>query len=182
MELTKKEIRSKILFRLQSQKEEDRDRKSKTIKEKLFRTKVFKKAKNIMFYIAFGGEVKTEEMIKEAQKLGKLVAVPICRHDRITIRPCALREGARLKTGLYGICEPAKRKFIRSQELSLVVVPGLAFDKSGNRLGRGKGCYDRFLKKLSNSIPTIGLAFDFQILTSLSAKAHDIKVKKVLFA
>jgi 5-formyltetrahydrofolate cyclo-ligase len=61
-------------------------------------------------------------------------------------------------------------------------VPGLAFDKKGNRLGRGKGCYDRFLKRLPKKIPTIGLAFDFQILPKIPAKTHDISVNKVIFA
>ena len=109
--MTKKQIRSKILLRLKTQKEEDRDRKSKIIKEKLFRTLVFKKAKMVMFYISFGGEVNTKEMIKEARRLGKIVAVPVCRKKRI-IRPCIFPEKAKLETGLYGIYEPAIKNLL----------------------------------------------------------------------
>ena len=104
-ELTKAQIRSKILLKLKTQKEEYRNQKSKIIKDKLLRNKVFKKAKIVMFYIAFGGEVDTEEMIKEAKKAGKLICVPICKKDRETMQPAILDEHAKLIKGLYGVLE-----------------------------------------------------------------------------
>jgi 5-formyltetrahydrofolate cyclo-ligase len=180
MALTKQQIRSKILLQLNSQKEDTRERKSKAIKDKLFRTQVFKKAKTVMFYVAFGGEVNTLEMMKEARKLGKIIAVPVCKKNRITIRPCILDEHARLKKGPYGVCEPSQEKVIPIQDLDLVIVPGLAFDKKGNRLGRGRGCYDRFLSRLPKKTPSIGLAFVFQILPSIPATAHDVGVSRII--
>ncbi|MFA5410748.1 MAG: 5-formyltetrahydrofolate cyclo-ligase [Candidatus Omnitrophota bacterium] len=180
--LTKQRIRSKILLKLNSQKEEDRKRKSRIIKEKLFRSLSFKKAKRVMFYISFGGEVDTREMIEEALKLGKIIAVPACQDDKITLRPCIFRESARLKKGRYGVCEPAKKKFIDLEDIDLVIVPGIAFDRKGGRLGRGKGCYDRFLKRLPCAVPSIGLAFDFQILPDLPAITTDVNVRRVIFA
>ncbi len=180
--LTKAQIRSKIIFRFNTQKEDTRDRKSKRILEKLFRQKVFKKAKIVMFYIAFDGEVNTEEMIREAKKLGKIVTVPVCRRNRITLMPCILDDNARLEKGPYGVPEPAAQRPIPLKDVDLIVVPGIAFDKKGNRLGRGKGCYDRFLKKLPRQITSIGLAFSFQILPSIPARTHDVKVSRVLFA
>jgi len=182
LELTKKRIRSKILAKLNSQKEEERKRKSELIKKKLFRTTVFQKAKRVMFYISFDGEVNTQDMIKEAQDLGKIVAVPVCVNDRV-IKPCILRNKARLIKGPYGVCEPAIKKLINLEDLDLVIVPGVAFDKKGNRLGRGKGCYDYFLKKLtSRRVPSIGLAFDFQILPSIPASSEDVSLDRVIFA
>ena len=178
--LTKKQIRSKILLRLKTQKEEDRDRKSKIIKRKLFRTSVFKKAKIVMFYMSFDGEVNTEEMIKEAHRLGKIVAVPVCKGNRVTLRPCILRNKAKFKKGPYGICEPAVKRYINSEDLDLVIVPGIAFDKKGNRLGRGRGCYDYFLKRLNPYAASIGLAFNFQILPSLPATTTDVSVDRVI--
>jgi 5-formyltetrahydrofolate cyclo-ligase len=180
--LTKERIRSKIIFRLKTQKEEDRDRKSSKIREKLFRTQVFQRAKVVMFYIAFDGEVRTEEMIEEAKKTGKLVAVPVCKKDRITLRPVRLDDNAKLKKGPYGIYEPAIERYIRLEDLDLVIVPGVAFDKKGNRLGRGKGYYDRFLKRLTKKTASVGLAFDFQILPSIPATTHDVSVNKVIVA
>ena len=182
VKLTKEKIRSKILLKLKNQKEEDRDKKSRIIKRKLFATQVFKKAKIVMFYIAFRGEVNTEEMIKEAKKSGKIVTVPLCVKNRIAIKPCMLDGHGKLRKGPYGVLEPAVKSCILLENLDLVIVPGVAFDKKGNRLGRGKGFYDRFLEKLSGDTPSIGLAFDFQILPKLPASAHDVSVKKVLFA
>jgi len=180
--LTKHRIRSKILLRLKTQKEDDRDRKARVIERKLLRQEVFKKAKTVMFYIAFGGEVDTKSMIKIAKKLGKIIAVPICRKDKIRLKPCLLDDHAHLRKGPYGVLEPVVEKHIGLEELDVVVVPGVAFDKDGNRLGRGKGCYDRFLNELPRDTATFGLAFDFQILPSLPIHAHDVGVHKVLFA
>lgn len=179
--MTKSEIRSKILLRLKIQKEEDRKRKSKIIKNKLLKHKVFQKAKIVMFYISFDGEVETKEMIKEARKLGKIVAVPVCKRNRI-IKPCLLREKARLLRGPYGIGEPAIKEFITLENLDLVVVPGVAFDKKGNRLGRGKGYYDKFLTTLAKCSASLGLAFDFQVLPNLPTTKTDVSVERVLFA
>ena len=181
MGLTKKQIRSKILLKLKTQKEADQDRKSKIIKEKLFKLQIFQKAKRAMFYISFDGEVNTQEMIREAQKLGKIIAVPVCTIGR-TIRPCILRYNARLAKGPYGIREPATKRFMNLKDLDLVIVPGIAFDKKGNRLGRGKACYDYFLQKLPKDIPVVGLAFGFQILPFLPTTKTDIGVNRVIFA
>lgn len=178
--LTKKQIRSKILLKLRTQKEDARNRKSRLIENKLFRARAFRKAEIVMFYIAFDGEVNTQDMIKEARKLGKIIAVPICKRDRVTIKPCLLRTEAKLNKGLYGICEPAVKTNLPIEDLDLVIVPGIAFDKKGNRIGRGRGCYDRFLKKIPVGTNTIGLAFDFQILPVLPAQKHDFLVDRVI--
>jgi 5-formyltetrahydrofolate cyclo-ligase len=179
--LTKEKIRSKILLKLKTQKEADQEKKSKVIQKKLFCTLFFKKAKIIMFYVSFAGEVNTAKMIQEAQNLGKTIAVPICSKIR-TLRPCLFKFGTRLRKGPYGVYEPAIRRFVNLEDLDLVIVPGLAFDKKGNRLGRGKGYYDRFLKELSPKTPTIGLAFNFQILPSVPTTPNDTAVDKVIFA
>lgn len=180
-ELTKKLIRSKILARLRLQKEEERKRKSKLIQKKLFQIQAFKKAKRVMFYIPFDGEVNTKEMIRLAQKLGKIITVPVCKNNRF-IAPCLLASHAKLKRGFYGVWEPARKQFMDARNIDLVIVPGIAFDKQGNRLGRGKGCYDDFLSSLSRKTASIGLAFDFQILPSVPATVTDVSVKRVIFA
>lgn len=180
--LTKQHLRSKILLKLKSQKEENRDRKSRLVQEKLLRTKVFKKAKAVMFYIGLGKEVDTADMIKAARLLGKIVTVPVCMKDKMMIEPHVLEDGAGFKVGPYGIREPAKASPVHLKDLDLVIVPGLAFDKKGRRLGRGKGYYDRFLSRLPAGAATVGLAFDFQILPSIPVQAHDVRVDKVLSA
>lgn len=181
MALTKAAIRTKILLKLKTQKEGIRARKSGSICRKLFRTRAFKKARIVMFYKAFSGEVDTERMIKAAQKLGKIVVVPVCGEHRALI-PCILKDGARLLRGPYGIWEPAIKKSVPLRAIDLVVVPGVAFTKDGKRLGRGKGYYDRFLSRLSQHAAVIGLGFDFQVLADLPTNAMDVNVQKVIAA
>jgi len=182
VQLTKQRIRSKILIKLLNQKEEHRKRKSKSIQRKLFAAAAFKKARLVMFYIPLRGEVDTHDMIKAAQKLGKKVVVPVCQKHTIDLRPCLLGEPVQLKRGPYGVYEPVVAQYVPISRLDLVIVPGVAFDASGNRLGRGKGFYDRFLKKAPATSEFVGLAFDFQVLPSIPTQPHDVRVQRVIAA
>jgi 5-formyltetrahydrofolate cyclo-ligase len=182
VQLTKQRIRSKILIKLLNQKEEHRKRKSKSVQRKLFAAAVFKKARLVMFYIPLRGEVDTHDMIKAAQKLGKKVVVPVCQKHTIDLRPCLLDAPVQLRRGPYGVYEPVVAQYVPISRLDLVIVPGVAFDASGNRLGRGKGFYDRFLKKAPATTAVFGLAFDFQVLPSIPTQPHDVKVHRVIAA
>jgi len=135
-----------------------------------------------MFYIALPGEVDTEEMICEAKQRGKIVTVPVCQKNRALMRPCILDAHGRLKKGPYGVPEPTQERFFPLEGLDLVVVPGLAFDKKGNRLGRGKGYYDRFLRRLPHATPSIGLAFDSQLLSAVPTASHDVSIHRIIYA
>lgn len=179
--LTKSKIRSKILRKLNIQKEEDRQQKSKLIKNKLFKSLIFQKAKTVMFYISLKGEVDTKDMIKEAYELGKIIAVPVCRQDK-TLVPCRLLKGAKLRKGPYSVHQPAIKRCINLKNIDLVIVPGLAFTNKGKRLGRGKGYYDRFLANMPPKTTAVGLAYDFQILPFLPTTATDVDVDKTIFA
>ena len=174
-----------MLKRLKEQKEESNRKRSLKIKEKLFSLKTFKQAKTIMFYLALKSEVQTGAMIEEAVKSGKRVVVPTCdiRHKKII--PCLITslEAKYFKKRAYSIDEPCYKKPVRPGAIDLFVVPGLAFDKAGNRLGRGLGYYDRFLGSLPPNVYKVGLAFKFQVFKCLSfCLPHDVRVDKVLFA
>ena len=175
-------LRSKIKNRLRKQKEEERQKKSIIIKRKLFRLAEFKNAKRIMFYMAQPREVDTQRMIVETMKKGKIVTVPVCDKNRKRMVPCKLGINERFKDGPYGIKEPCIKRALAVKDLDLVIVPGIAFDVSGNRLGRGKGYYDSFLRRLNHHAFSLGLAFKFQILPSIPTTSRDIAVDKVLFA
>lgn len=179
--LTKSQLRNRILLRLKKQKEEDYYSKSSIIRKKLFRKPVFKKAKILMCYVSLKGEVDTREVIKQAQKLGKIIVLPVCKKDK-TISPCLFSEDTKFLKGCYGVAEPAIKNFVDVKKLDLVIVPGIAFDKRGNRLGRGKGCYDMFLDGLPKRTPSIGLAFDFQVLPYIPTSTRDVRVREVIFA
>ena len=136
---SKEDLRKLMSEKLKKQREELRIKRSLSIKDQLFRLKVFKEAKTIMFYLALKTEVQTRIMIEEALKLGKKIAVPACDIKAKKIKPCLLRnlENRHLKKGAYGISEPFAPRPIDPARIDLFIVPGLVFDFSGNRVGRG---------------------------------------------
>lgn len=183
--LEKSELRNHILKRLRTQKEEVRLLKSLNIQKKLFNLPEFQAATTILFYASFDGEVDTSGMIKEAQKIGKKIGLPKVNRDKNYFIPTLVEYlDKELEIGAYGIKEPiaTEGKVLSLEDIDMVIVPGVAFDKRNQRLGRGKGYYDHFLKALPPSTPTIGLAFDFQVVEALSFnEPHDIPVSHVLY-
>lgn len=183
--MLKSKIRKEIRNKLDNQNNTQRLRKSRLIKDKLFKLAEFKRARRLMFYIATPEEVETRFMISDAQKLGKEIAVPtiLMREKRMI---ASLIKDLKTETcsGPYGIMQP-KRECIRQvpgETIDLAVVPGLAFDEQGHRLGRGGGYYDRFLANLPPGAARIGLAFNFQVLKDVPVLSHDISVTKVISA
>lgn len=174
-----------MLEKLRKQEKITKEKKGDIIKNRLFGLEEFKKAKTVMFYVSLDYEVGTKEMIKESLKMGKVVAVPVTVKKDKTILPSrVLNFEEELAPANFGILEP-KQEFLRlisKEDLDLIVVPGLAFDKRGVRIGHGGGYYDRFLKQISPRTQTIGLAFDFQILNYLPTSRHDIPVSRVVSA
>lgn len=182
--VTKKDLRERILTLLRNQREEQRLKKSALICSQLINMSAFKKAATILFYMPFDGEVNTIEMITLAKKLGKKIALPRIMQLKKTIVPTLIEcLDSHLEVGPYGIQQPKDTgtNALKLDALDMVVVPGIAFDKKNYRLGRGSGYYDRFLSKLSSHIPTVGLAFDFQIVEKIpQQERHDMAVSHVL--
>lgn len=173
-------IRKEILRKLNNQAAEEALKKSRIIKEKLTSSPEFKKSSIVMLYASMPGEVTTDEIIEEALRAGKKVALPRCTSLKAIV-PKEIRDKNGLEKSSFGIREPKKtQKDIHLGEIDIVVVPGVAFDGNNSRLGRGGGYYDRFLKNLPRGTPIIGLAFDFQIVESLPQDSHDIPVSKVI--
>jgi 5-formyltetrahydrofolate cyclo-ligase len=85
-----------------------------------------------------------------------------------------------LSPGTFGILEPAGEKGISPEEIDLVVVPGVAFDKRGNRMGYGAGYYDSFLPKLRPEVKKVAVAFEIQVTDSLPAEEHDVKMDLII--
>ena len=119
-----------------------------------------------MFYAATSFEVDTRPLILECIKMGKRAALPVTDTSRKKLVPVVIDNMESLAKSSLGIMEPAREeeKILSPESLDLIVVPGIAFDKSGNRLGRGAGYYDRFLADLPANTVKVGLAFDFQMI------------------
>ncbi len=179
----KTKIRQQILKKLKLQREEHRLQKSLVIKKRLFETFEFKSANTIMFYISIGCEVETRPMIEEALNMGKRVAVPVTNVTSKKIIACEIKDlKTQLCEGPYGIQQPKKEyiKKIPINDIDLVITPGIAFDKKGNRLGRGAGYYDRFFKEVPDKTPRVGLAFDFQVVEEIPTLSHDIRITRLI--
>ncbi|MBU0627664.1 MAG: 5-formyltetrahydrofolate cyclo-ligase [Nanoarchaeota archaeon] len=151
-------------------------KKSSIIKNNLFSSQEYKKSKVIMFYVSFGSEVNTMEMIKEALK-EKTVCVPVVEKDRM-IASIIDRIDDLNKKNEYKILEPTNIQKIESKEIDLVIVPGVVFDKTAHRIGYGKGYYDKFLKDFKGK--KIGLAFNMQIMEIIPKDRWDIGLDKVI--
>ena len=124
-------------------------------------------------------------MMAEAFQSGKRVALPRVRTDeaarRLDFYEVASLEKC-LTQGVFGILEPdpAKTRLIEPANIDCILVPGVAFDNAGRRLGRGKGYYDRFLGGAARNAAKIGLAFSFQLIERVPAEAHDQRVDEVI--
>ena len=165
----KETIRKDMLFRLKRQAEADRIAKSRRIKDLALKSSFFKKAGKLVLYFSTAEEVHTQELIEEALRMGKTVALPAIDSGMKEILAIIVKDTSSLIRGTYGIWEPpiVKENMLPLSEMDLVFVPGVAFDQWGHRLGRGSGYYDRFLAQLEARTVKVGLAFDFQMLEAV---------------
>jgi len=181
--MNKEEIRRKILKKRLSLSSEDIRNKSQQAFLHLAETAEYRNSQNIMFYAATRSEVQTEEMIKTSMKMGKNIFIPIILSDCINLAASKIFDfDAELEKGKKGILEP-KKEFYRlfpPKNIDLLVIPGVAFDLSGNRIGRGFGYYDNFLRKIHNSTKIIALAFEIQIVEKIITDKNDIPVHKII--
>ena len=184
--MTKKELlRKRILTRLREQPERLRRLKSQRIARKLHRLPEYREARAILCYADFDGEVETRAILEEALAGRKKVFVPVvadrARRHLVVAQIKDLGKDLAHR-GHYGIPHPLKlsSREISLKQLDLVILPGVAFDRSGRRLGRGGGYFDRFLPKVPVRVPRVGLAFKFQVVKQLPSEAHDQPVSKVL--
>jgi 5-formyltetrahydrofolate cyclo-ligase len=177
----KKEIRSSILKKRNNMRFPDVLKKSKRIKDQLFHMDEFKDAKTILFYISYDNEVNTHKMIQECLTMKKRIAVPITDENARAIICSTLNQWDDLKPGTYTILEPRREcvKEISPESIDLFIIPGIAFDCQGNRIGHGMGYFDRLLQKKIHA-HLLGLAFELQIVENIPPEKHDKKVEKIV--
>jgi 5-formyltetrahydrofolate cyclo-ligase len=178
----KSSLRKYYLELLKKQAGIDREAKSQLIGNKLVELEAFKRAKTVLFYASLPGEVNTFAMITKAFELKKHICLPHVVENQRKMIPTLTKTLDGLENGIYGIAQPRydESLAVDLKDIDAVIVPGLAFDKANNRLGRGVGYYDRFLCQLSPHTATIGLAFDFQLLESLPTEEHDVPLSVII--
>lgn len=177
--MTKRELRQQIRTQKRRLSAAELAVMSEDICSKVLALASWQEAGTLLLYYPLPDEVDVRLLIKDAFESGKKVLLPVVKGDELELR---LYEGeASLKEGTFGIMEPTGPLFAPKHygEIELAIIPGMAFDSAGHRLGRGKGYYDRLLPNLKTAKLT-GICFPFQLLEEVPAEAHDISVCKVI--
>ena len=174
-------LRKELRRKLKSLSPEDRTGRCEKIVKELLSHPRFLKARNVLIYVSLTPEVETRALLKEAWRREKKVYVPRLDPREKQIQIVELYDLKELRPGSYGILEPPlnRNHLGKPEELDLVLVPGLGFDRKGGRLGRGFGYFDRFLLEARKAYK-IGLAFECQIVDEIPRGVHDIVMDEVL--
>lgn len=175
----KNQIRKEILAIRASLPEKDVKAKSKVIFQKVIKSDAYQNADLVLAYIDAKGEVKTKALIEHAWSQKKKVAVP--KVHGVIMEFYIIESYDDLESGCFGLQEP-KESCQRITELpdnTLVIMPGVAFDNKGNRIGYGKGYYDKYFSKYPD-VYKIAVAYAFQIVPDAYADIHDVKAELIL--
>lgn len=177
--IAKQALRKDMALRKKSYSKIQLSERSETILERLEQTHLFRAASRVALYHALPGEVQTAAFIEKWQDK-KTLYLPVVEGDDLRLLPYLGND--RLKTGSFGILEPTEEASPTPETtagtLDLIIVPGIAFDRKNNRLGRGKGYYDRLLSEWKT--PKIGICFDFQLFDEIPAEPFDRKMNLVI--
>ena len=163
----------------------DKDSLSQIICDRFMALPAYAAAKTVMFYIDVRSEVRTRQALPAALATGKKIVVPWC-NDRGELELFHLTGVDELALGMYRILEPKPElrhlpeKQVRPEELDLIMVPGVAFDRSGARMGHGKGYYDKLLQHARLDAPLVALAFECQLFPEIPVGHHDIFMDMVI--
>ena len=177
--LTKTELRKAVRQLKKQHTQEELKALSTVITGKLLELPCIKEATTVMLYCSLPDEVYTMDMIHRLHEEGKKIVLP----KVISNCEMELREydgDADLEVGSFGIMEPCGKLFTDYEDIDVAVIPGMGFDRNGNRLGRGKGYYDRFLER-AGSVYKIGICFPFQVFDEIPTDENDISMDLVLF-
>ena len=177
--MDKKELRRQIREKKRAMTEEQIVAAGERLAELFLACQQYKDAKTIYGYLPYNQEVRTVPMLEQALRDGKRVAVPKCYGDQM--RFIYMEDLSLVENGYANIPEPIADEPVADDPTALVLMPGLAFTKDGNRMGYGGGFYDKFLAA-EPTHPTVALCYDFQMVEYIPTDDYDIPVDCVLWA
>ena len=177
--MDKKLLRKTVRDQKRAMTAEQIEEKSRLLGKKLLESQAYRQAKSIYGYLPYNQEVRTVAMLEQAMADGKRVAVPKCYGDEM--RFIWMEDLSRVEKGYAGIPEPIADGPVADDTTALVLMPGLAFDPEGHRIGYGGGFYDKFLSREPEH-PTLALCYDFQMFERLETEEFDIPVDTVIWA
>lgn len=151
---------------------------SRQAQQRVADSSIFQHARTLALYSPINNEVFTEALFFLALEAGKQVAYPRIRHN--TLEFVRVDDRKSLLHGRFGILEPSGSEVLPAAELDLLILPGVAFDRRGHRLGYGKGYYDRTLHRAEIRSLLLGLCFEFQRVDALPDESHDVAMHVVV--
>ena len=164
--------------------QENKDEVSEKIVQNFMGLPEYAAAKTVMFYVDVRDEVRTRHALPEAIQSDKRIIIPYCVDGELEL--FHLESMDELDIGMYKILEPkaelreVAEKRLQAEDLDLIMVPGVAFDKTGGRTGHGKGYYDKLLEHARPDTPLVALAFECQLFPEIPCESHDIYMDKVV--
>ena len=170
----KQSLRELLIQKRRMMSAEERTAQSALILSQLEKMTVFQEAKTVLLYYPKNNEVDVLPLFKR-YKRDKVLLLPVTHRRGMTANPYEGND--KMHRGKVGIPEPTTPPY--EGEIDLIIVPAVAFDKQGNRLGRGGGYYDRFLKKQSHAT-VIGVGYDFQLVDEVPVRQHDQKMHRII--
>lgn len=178
---SKKEYREEVLTRRSDTSNEIREQWNEIIFNKLISSDYYKKSYVIFTFVSFKDEVDTHRFIEYALKDGKKICVPKVPSKKQGMEVYFINSFEDLKKGYFDILEPLEGCIKASaEEIDFILMPGVAFDKQGNRIGYGAGFYDRFLSQLKRQVPKIALSYDFQLYEKVPTDEFDVRIDGVI--
>ncbi len=170
----KSQLRNEMRERMKAIPPGEAAEKSQAACSLLIAEPVFRNSRTIMIYLSIPGEVDTRDLATQGWKGGKSVLVPKVDWEHKHMDPVVIRSlDAGVREGRYGIPEPVEGEPHPLDEIDLIVVPAVAFDRRGYRLGRGGGYYDRFLAHPQVRAVACGLGFEVQVVDQVPTDSHD---------
>ena len=181
----KKILRKEILTKRKNIDVVEKEKMDKKILNKFYESKYYRESKNIFIYISYDSEINTKEIINKSLIDKKKIYVPRTEFKTRLMDAVEITSLENLIESEYGILEPSiYEPYIEPNELDLIVVPGVGFDRNGGRMGYGAGFYDRYFKKISKDkmqkIVKLALAYDFQILEDVPMNEQDVPVSYII--
>lgn len=174
--MDKKQLRKQIRERKKEFSLPEKIKLSEPIFEKIEKEELFKEAKVVLLYYSMDDEVYTHDFVEKHYKT-KTILLPCVDGDDLILRQYLGIES--MKAGeQFGILEPVGKEFNDLEKIDLMIIPGVAFDEEKNRLGRGRGFYDRLLKTVNAT--KIGVCFDFQVVEQVPTEDFDVKMDVVI--
>lgn len=177
--MDKKTLRKKIREQKRAMTPEMIESASEKLVQMFLETELYRQAKTVYGYLPYNQEVRTVPILEQALADGKKVAVPKVYGDEMKF--IYLTDLTQVAQGYAGIPEPIADGPVGDDPTALVLMPGMAFDKEGHRIGYGGGFYDKFLAEEPEH-PTVALCYDFQMVQQLPTEEFDIPVDCVLWA